>query len=107
MSSFTGSVHRNRGFLCFESDGTEQQPDQNIGRNDCRQGKGNADPIKVPVGNGMTFFSQNADAGDVGGSADGGTVAAQGSTGKQSEVQCGGIDTHFLLRLCHSGQLRG
>ena len=58
---------------------TEQDPDQDVGRNDGSHGEGDADLEEVAVGNFVAFLAQDADAGDVGGSTDGGAVAAQGS----------------------------
>ena len=40
----------------------------------------------------MAVPAQDADAGDVGRSADGGAVAAQGGAGQQPEVEDGGVD---------------
>ena len=67
--------------------GAEQDPDEDIRGDDGGQGEGNADLEEVAVGDRMAFLAQDADAGDVGGSTDGSTVAAQGSTGQQTQIQ--------------------
>ena len=73
----------------------KQNPDQDVSGNNGGQGEGNADLEEVAVGNFVAFLAQDADAGDVGGSADGGAVAAQGGAGQQTEVQGGGVDAHL------------
>ena len=65
----------------------KQNPDQDVSGNNGGQGEGNADLEEVAVGNLVAFLAQDADTGDVGGSADGGDVAAQSSTGEQTEIQ--------------------
>ena len=52
-----------------------------------RQGKGDTDADKISGFNFVTVFAQDADTGNVGGSSDRGTVAAQGGTGQKAEVQ--------------------
>ena len=79
----------------LDSGYTKQNPNQNVSRNDGRQGKGDADPVKVAVGYFVSILTKDTDAGDVGGSADGGAIAAQGSTGQQTKIKGGGIYAHF------------
>ena len=55
----------------------EQHPEVDVGRDDCGKGKWNADADKVAGLDLVAIFPENADAGDVGRSADRGAVAAQ------------------------------
>ena len=60
----------------------EQQPQHDVGGDDRGHGEGNADLEEVGVLDLVALLAQDADAGDVGGSTDGGAVAAQGSAGR-------------------------
>ena len=51
----------------------EEDPDQDVGGNNSGQGEGDADLEEVGVGHIAAFLTQDADTGDVGGSADGGS----------------------------------
>ena len=68
-----------------------EQPQIYVGGNDGRQRKGNADLQKIGVFDGVSLLAENADARNVGGCADGGTVSAQGRARKKSEIQHRGI----------------
>src|SRR5699024_3266762 len=70
------------------------QPQIDVSRNDGGQGEGDANAAEVAGLDLVAVPAQDADAGDVGRSADGGAVAAQGRAGQQAEVKDGRVDAH-------------
>ena len=69
-----------------------QQPEVDIGGDDGGEGEGDADAAEVAGLDLVAFAAQDADAGDVGRSADRRAVAAQRRAREQAEVEQRGVD---------------
>ena len=95
---------KDEDFYCYASDcdglHSEEQPDNDVRRNNSGKGERNTDLEEVTVLDRVSFLTQNTDTRDVSGCTDGRAVTAKRCTGQKSEIQgdCNRARIHAHLR---------